>query len=62
MEAEGVFEKTVNIQPEVKAKLDTKIDALTGLTDEQKKDLREAMYQFSQKNVLRSFRDDEEQD
>lgn len=46
LETEWVFEKAVNIQPEVKSKLDAQIDALTGLTDEQKKQLREALYQF----------------
>lgn len=46
LEEQGVFEKKVNIPADIKTKFDAQIDALTGLDDAQKKQLREALYQF----------------
>ncbi|AHB40983.1 hypothetical protein P148_SR1C00001G0174 [candidate division SR1 bacterium RAAC1_SR1_1] len=46
LESLGVFEKAVDIAPEIKTKLDTQIDALTDVTEDEKKQLHEAVYQF----------------
>jgi len=42
----GAFEKAVNIPEEIKTKLDNQINTLTELSNDKKKQLRDAIYQF----------------